>query len=130
MTRSRGLIAYRMLIALLGFSAVVTEIATVVERGTFTPGNFFSFFTIESNCLSVAILVVSALAMAAGRRDRSLAMLRGANTVNLILVGVTFSLLLAGLKDVEFTASPGITRCCTTSSRRRWRRTGSWTSLG
>lgn len=106
MTRSQGIIAYRMLIGLLGFSAVVTEIATLVERGRFTPCNFFSFFTIESNCLSAAILIVSALAMAAGRRDRSIEMLRGANTLNMIVVGVTFSLLLAGLENTEFTAVP------------------------
>ncbi len=106
MTRSQGIIAYRMLIGLLGFSAVITEIATLVERGRFTPGNFFSFFTIESNCLSAAILIVSALALAAGRRDRWIAMLRGANTVNMVLVGVAFSLLLAGLENTEFTAVP------------------------
>jgi hypothetical protein len=106
MTRSQGLIAYRMLIGLLGFGAVVTEIATLVERGRFTPSNFFSFFTIESNCLSAAILLVSALALAAGRRDRSVALLRGANTLNMVVVGVVFSLLLAGLENTEFTAVP------------------------
>jgi hypothetical protein len=106
MTRSQGLIAYRMVIGLLGFSAVVTEIATIVERGRFNAGNFFSFFTIESNSLSAAILIVSALALAAGRRDRTVAMLRGANTLNMVVVGVTFSLLLAGLENTEFTAVP------------------------
>src|SRR4051812_12569254 len=106
MTRSLGLIAYRMVIALLGFAAVVTEVATIVERGRFDAGNFFSFFTIESNCLSAAILVVSALATAAGRRDRSIAMLRGANSLNMVVVGLAFSLLLAGLENTEFTAVP------------------------
>lgn len=106
MTRSQSLIAYRMLLALLGFSAVVTEIATLVERERFNPGNFFSFFTIESNTLSAAILIVSALALATGRSGRTIAMLRGANTLNMIVVGVTFSLLLAGLKNTEFTAVP------------------------
>jgi hypothetical protein len=106
MTRSQGLIAYRMVIGLLGFSALVTEIATLVERGRFTPGNFFSFFTVESNAVSAAVLIVSALATAAGRSDRSLAMLRGANTLNMVVVGVTFSALLAGLENTEFTAVP------------------------
>ena len=106
MSRSQVVIAYRMLIGLLVISAVVTEIATLVERGRFTPGNFFSFFTIESNCLSAAIFIVSALAKAAGRQYRSIEMLRGANTLNMILVGVTFSLLLAGLENTEFTAVP------------------------
>lgn len=106
MTRSRSLIAFRMVVGLLGFSAVVTEIATLIERGRFNPGNFFSFFTVESNTLSVAVLFMSALALAAGRSDRTIAMLRGANTLNMIVVGVTFSLLLAGLKNTEFTAVP------------------------
>ncbi|MGY2873553.1 hypothetical protein ACVW00_000743 [Marmoricola sp. URHA0025 HA25] len=99
-------IAFRIVIALLGFGAVVTEIATLVERGRFNGGNFFSFFTIESNSLSVLILLVSALALAAGRDDRPIAMLRGANTVNMVVVGVAFSLLLAGLENTEFTAVP------------------------
>lgn len=37
------LISYKLFFALLGFSAIVTEIATAVERGTFNPANFFSF---------------------------------------------------------------------------------------
>jgi hypothetical protein len=106
MTRRPGIIAYRMLIGLLGFGAVVTEIATLLERGRFTPSNFFSFFTIQANCVCVAILIMSALAMTAGRTSTSIALLRGANTVNMILVGVTFSLLLARLKNTEFTAAP------------------------
>lgn len=104
MTRNHGLAASRVVIALLGLSAVVTEIATLVERGRFSPSNFFSYFTIQSNCLCAAILILSAFATAVGHSDRSIAMLRGFNTVNMILVGVTFSLLLAGLENTEFTA--------------------------
>lgn len=106
MTRHQSLIAYRILIGLLSFGAVVTEIATLVERGRFAASNFFSFFTIESNTLSAAILIISALALAADSRGWGIAMLRGANTLNMIVVGVTFSLLLAGLKNTEFTAVP------------------------
>lgn len=106
MQRKNLLIVYRILFALLGFSAIVTEIATIHERGRFIPSNFFSFFTIESNLLAVIILIVSALALDRGKQSRLVAMLRGANTMNMIVVGVVFALLLSGIQDAEFTAVP------------------------
>jgi hypothetical protein len=98
-------IAYRVLFAFLGFSAVVTEIATIVERGRFVPANFFSFFTIESNLIAVGILLLSALSGFAGKQSYRIAMLRGFNAFNMIVVGVVFSLLLSGL-DADLTAVP------------------------
>jgi hypothetical protein len=50
------LVSVRLALAFLGFSAVVTEIATLVARGVFVPANFFSYFTIESNVLAVVLL--------------------------------------------------------------------------
>lgn len=59
-----------------------------------------------SNLLAVIVLLGSALGLAQGRQDRLMVMLRGANTMNMIIVGVIFSLLLSGIKDAEFTAVP------------------------
>ena len=101
----RLLIGYRVVIALLGFSAIVTEIATLVERGVFSPSNFFSFFTIQSNILVVVTLLLSALAAAAGDRDR-FTTLRAAVTVYILVVGIGFSLLLSNLQGVDLTAVP------------------------
>ena len=101
----RLIVGYRILLALLGFSAIVTEIATLVERGVFTPANFFSFFTIQSNILVVVTLLLSAVALAAGDRDR-FAALRAAVTVYILVVGIGFSLLLSNLQGVELTAVP------------------------
>jgi hypothetical protein len=84
----------------------VTEIVTLHERGRFVPTNFFSFFTIEANLIAVVILILSALALTRGKESRLVAMLRGANTMNMIVVGVVFTLLLSGIKDAEFTAVP------------------------
>jgi hypothetical protein len=106
MHKKNLLIGYRTFFGLLGFSAVVTEIATLHERGRFVPANFFSFFTIESNLLAVVILILSALALTRGKENRLVAILRGANTMNMIVVGVVFTLLLSGIKDAEFTAVP------------------------
>lgn len=47
--------ALRVAVALLGFSAVVTEVATLHERGVFRANNFFSFFTIEGNLFAVVV---------------------------------------------------------------------------
>lgn len=97
--------SYKMLFGLLGFSAIVTEIATLVERGRFNPVNFFSFFTVESNVLVVVILLLSALATAAGKNDK-LDVWRSAITVYILIVGIGFSWLLAGLENTQFTAVP------------------------
>jgi len=101
----RFLIAYKLFFALLGFSAIVTEIATIVERGRFNPANFFSFFTIESNLLVFTTLLLSAIATAMSKNGR-LDILRGAVTVYILIVGIGFSLLLAGLEDTALTAVP------------------------
>lgn len=105
MRKRNLLIGYRVFFALLGFSAIVTEIATLVARGTFAPSNFFSFFTVEANLLAVVILLMSAVALAHGKQSKFIAILRGANTLYMIVVGVVFSLLLSGI-DAEFTAVP------------------------
>ena len=97
------LTASRVCFALLGFSAIVTEIATLNERGKFIPANFFSYFTVESNLFAVIILLLSALSVVNNRRSERIALLRGSSTLNMIVVGVVFSLLLAGL-DGELTA--------------------------
>ncbi|MDP9317866.1 MAG: hypothetical protein M3O94_02085 [Actinomycetota bacterium] len=92
----------------------MTEIATSVERGGSSLTNFLSYFTVESNSLAAAILILSALALAGGKQGRLIAMLRGASTLNMILVGVLFTLLLSGVEDAEFTAVPWIISCCIT----------------
>jgi len=97
------LIGYKLLFGLLGFSAIVTEIATIVERGRFNPANFFSYFTIESNILVFVTLLLSAIAVAANKNSK-LDNLRGAVTVYILIVGIGFSFLLAGLEDVALTA--------------------------
>ena len=45
----RGLIVAKVLFGFLGFSALVTEIATLVAQHRFRAGDFFSYFTVEAN---------------------------------------------------------------------------------
>ena len=106
MTKKHILISYKTFFALLGFSAIVTEIATIVERGRFIPANFFSFFTIESNIFAVVVFLMSALAIASGKQGRGLTMLRGAATLYMVTTGIVFALLLAGIEGIVLTAVP------------------------
>ena len=102
----RWIVLAKTLFALLGFSAVVTEIATVVSRGRFNPSNFFSFFTIESNLLAVASLLLSSFYTAAGRRSERLRFFRGAVTLYMTTTILIFIVLLSNLPASELTAVP------------------------
>lgn len=106
MKNTYGVIAYKLFFGLLGFAAVVTEIATLVERGVFVPANFFSFFTIESNIFAGLMFIVSAVAVAASVKSRRLAMLRGAATLYMIVTGIVFAVLLSGIEGATLTAVP------------------------
>lgn len=102
----KWLIIYKIIFSLLGFSAVVTEMAVLIERGTFNPVNFLSYFTVQNNILVSFVLLLSALALASGGKHRGLDTLRGFSTVYILVVGVGFSILLAGLEGVALTAVP------------------------
>ena len=91
-----------MLVALLG--SLVTEVATLVERGRFDAGNFFSYFTVEANLFVVVVLLATALAGPA--RGPGLELLRGAATLYMVTTFVVFSLLLADLDPSLLTAVP------------------------
>lgn len=103
--KSTFLIGYKIFFALLGLGALLTEAVVLLERGLFNAVNFFSFFTVEINLLASITLIASAIMTAAGNGAR-LAVLRSAVTVYIIIVGIVFSLLLAGLENVALTAVP------------------------
>lgn len=92
----------RVLLALLGFSALVTEVAVLAERDQLRPGNFFSFFTVEGNAFAVGVLLVSAVAT----RSRRLEMFRGASTLYMLTTIAVFALLLSDLDPELLTAVP------------------------
>lgn len=100
------LTGYKIIFALLGFSALVTEMVALVERGTFHAVNFFSFFTVESNILAVIAFILGALAVYSGKKSRALDYFRGATTFFMVVTGIVFAVLLSGLQGVELTAVP------------------------
>jgi hypothetical protein len=100
------LVGYKLFFALLGFSAIVTEIATLIAMGVFNPANFFSFFTIEANSIAVVVFLVSAFATYAGKKSARLDFVRGASTFFMIVTGIVFAVLLAGIENAHLTAVP------------------------
>ena len=100
------LVGYKIFFGLLGFSAILTEIAVIWARGAFVPENFFSYFTIESNIIAVIAFLASAFFVFAGKKSARLDFLRGAATLYMIVTGIVFSVLLAGIEGIALTAVP------------------------
>jgi hypothetical protein len=100
------LVAAKVAAAFLGFSALVTEIATLVARNRFNAGNFFSYFTVQSNTLAVISLTVSAIATASGATRRGLDLFRGAVTLYMTTTILIFIVLLSGYPSSDLTAVP------------------------
>jgi hypothetical protein len=100
------LVGFKLVFALLGFSALITELAVLVSRGVFDPGNFFSFFTVQANIIAVSVFLASAFATYAGKKSIWLDFFRGASTFFMVVTGIVFALLLSGLEGVQLTAVP------------------------
>jgi hypothetical protein len=95
------LVGYKVFFGLLGFSAIVTEIAVLWANNKLNIGNFFSFFTIESNIIAFIVLLASAFFVFAGKKSRKLDFFRGAATFFMVVTGIVFSVLLSGLEGVD-----------------------------
>ncbi|HEY8886043.1 MAG TPA: Pr6Pr family membrane protein [Candidatus Microsaccharimonas sp.] len=100
------LVGYKVFFGLLGFSAIVTEIAAIAVRGRWNPGNFFSFFTIESNILAVVSLLIGAFLIYAKKKSKKADYFRGAVTLYMVITGIIFSVLLSGIEGISLTAVP------------------------
>lgn len=93
----------RVAFGVLGLSSVVIEILVLRSEGVFNPANFFSFFTIISNVFAGAYLIYFGLSNDRSRRSH---VIRGAATLYMLMTGVIFAVLLAGLENVRLTAVP------------------------
>ena len=89
----------QLAVGLLGASSVLTEIIVLIDRDIFNATNFFSYFTIQSNVLISAALIGAAMGVTSKLFDY----FRLVATVNIVIVGVGFAVLLSGLENTVFT---------------------------
>lgn len=92
----RGL---RIAFGVLGVVALVWIPLRNLHETAFSPGNYFSFFTIQSNVLGVLVLLIGGLRDPHSHRWE---VLRGASALYLLITGVIYAVLLANI-DVMLT---------------------------
>jgi hypothetical protein len=80
--------------AALALVAITVQLLDLAGKGVLNPVNFFSYFTIESNLIAVAALLL-ATATWRGHRSASVDSFRGAATTYMTVTFVVFALLLA-----------------------------------
>ncbi len=94
MTRRAALAAFRTAMGGLTCAAIARQFAIQLHGG-FSVVNFFSYFTNLSNLLAAGVFIRGALRIATGRLPTHAdALLRGAATVAMVIVGVVFVALL------------------------------------
>jgi hypothetical protein len=98
MTANRGLALFRFWFALLGFVAVLFQFLHLMQNVPGAKaGNYFSYFTIESNIIAFMTLGIAGWFAWKGESPRWLELLRGAATVYMTITGITYSLLLSDI---------------------------------
>jgi hypothetical protein len=105
MTSRSALALYRLVFSLLALAAIVVQLADLAGKGVLNPVNYFSYFTIQSNLIGVAVLLIGAAAWRAARSS-TMESVRGGAVVYLTITFVVFALLLSGT-DVD-TAIPWV----------------------
>jgi hypothetical protein len=97
----------RLAFATTAIVAMTYQFAVLNAEPGYAKGNFFSFFTIQSNILAVAALFALVLVSPATRTplfDGA----RSAAVLYIAITGVVFALLLAGLQEELQTTTPWV----------------------
>jgi hypothetical protein len=88
----------RIAFAVLAAVAMAYQFAKLNGSPSFSAGNFFSFFTIQSNILAAAMLVAAAL-VRRSERTGVFDAVRGGVTLYIAITGIVFAVLLSGLQE-------------------------------
>lgn len=89
----------RIIVAVAGVSAILATTTDTAQRVIINPFNFFGYFTIQSNIATVVVLFITAIASFTRRpRAKWLDLVRGCVATYIVVVGVVYNTLLAGLE--------------------------------
>jgi hypothetical protein len=95
----RNLLAVtRIGFGLLILVAMITMVSVLIDEGVFVPLNFFTFFTILSNLLAMAVLLEGGRRMLTGAPPVP-DMIRGAAVVYMTVTYLVFAVLLRDLQE-------------------------------
>ena len=94
----------RAFFAAVALIAIAVQLTDLAGKGVLNPVSYFSYFTIDSNLIAAAILLVGAAN--AGRGSARLDLFRGGAVVYMSITGIVFTLLLSNT-DVD-TAIPWV----------------------
>ncbi len=98
MTKRSMLIALRLFFGVITLVTVGKQFAVQLQMG-FSVINFFSFFTNLSNLFAAIVLILGAFQLIGHRQpSASTDLIRGIAVVNMVVVGIVFSVLL---RDVD-----------------------------
>ncbi|MFC4602871.1 Pr6Pr family membrane protein [Rhodococcus kronopolitis] len=86
--------ALRLAFAALGVVALAWIPIRDIDSGSFSVANYFSYFTILSNVLTVVVFTVGGLTDPQSRRWQ---LFRGATTLYMVITGIIYAVLLAGI---------------------------------
>lgn len=85
----------RLLFAGLAVAAIITQLTDSISHGR-SVVNFFSFFTIESNLLAIALLALLGVTGLRGTAPKEYVFFRGGVTLFMTITGIVYTLLLSG----------------------------------
>jgi len=101
--------AYRLFFGLLTIVAMAYQYYDGSKDDSFSPGNFFSFFTIQSNIIAAVVLLVGASgASFVVRPTFTWDLVRGAAAIYMALTFIVYGLLLSDISEELQTVIPWI----------------------
>lgn len=107
MSKQSIVVGYRLAFAVLGIVAMTVQLVDVWNSPG-NPGNFFSFFTIESNMLAAAVLLFGAAQPDVHGRSQTIDLVRGAAVLYMTVTFVVYGVLLSGYQKELQTTIPWV----------------------